>query len=335
MPSAPKKVPLKAIKTLTFYADQVTTARRTSPIPQLTCVGKACKSFQPEVVQCTNMGDDGFAGVQWRCDTDLPSSLRMGKVEVSCEGWSKAGDSNVLQGSCGLTYNLHKVDRGLEYGQSSGLPSTFDSFLGRSFNTLFWLISGIILYSLIRSLILRFSPRYTPPPLSRFNPFSGGGGGPGGGGGGDGGGGGGGGGGGWWGPGFNPGSGPGGGGSAPPPPYTKDPSTVPESTGSSTGATWGPGFWTGLAAGGLGTYLATNRNLAQQQQQQQQLGRRLGRPIGPDAGWGAARRFDDDGDEWDRGVGPSRGGRGGGAGGVGGGIGELRRATGFGGSTTR
>ncbi|WWD21916.1 hypothetical protein CI109_106404 [Kwoniella shandongensis] len=317
----PKKVPLKSIKTLTFYADQLTAARRTSPIPQLTCIGKACKSFQPEVVQCTNMGDDGFAGVQWRCDTDLPSSLRMGKVEVSCEGWSKAGDSNVLQGSCGLTYNLHKVDRALEFGEYPDMPSRFDTFLAKSFNYIFYLMTFLILYSLIRSLILRFFPRYTPPPLSRFSPFGpgGGGGGPGGGHGWGGGGGGG--------PGFNPGSG-GSGGGVPPPPYTKNPDNTAPPTPAS-GSTWGgPGFWTGLAAGGLGTYLATaNRN---QQQQQQQSGRRVGaRPAA--AGWGAARRFDDDDNEWDRGVGPSRGGGGGG----GGGLGEMRRATGFGGSSTR
>ena len=94
---------------------------------QLTCIGKPCASFQPEVVQCTNMGDDGSGGVQWRvsvalvishdfkpwaeltgmqlrlqCDTDLPHGLRMGKVEVSCEGWSGPGDMNVLQGESGV-----------------------------------------------------------------------------------------------------------------------------------------------------------------------------------------------------------------------------------------
>ncbi|OXG11105.1 hypothetical protein C367_06678 [Cryptococcus neoformans Ze90-1] len=33
-----------------------------------------------------------------QCDTDLPSSLRLGKVDVSCEGWSAPGDPNILQG---------------------------------------------------------------------------------------------------------------------------------------------------------------------------------------------------------------------------------------------
>ncbi|OWZ38528.1 hypothetical protein C343_06704 [Cryptococcus neoformans C23] len=103
-----KKIALSAVKTLTFYADKYTAGRRTNPIPQLTCKGPGCKVFQPDVVQCTNMGDDGLGNVQWKCDTDLPSSLRLGKVDVSCEGWSAPGDPNILQGSCGLTYNLYK-----------------------------------------------------------------------------------------------------------------------------------------------------------------------------------------------------------------------------------
>ena len=37
----------------------------------------------------------------WRhskCETDLPDSLRLGRVQVSCEGWSGPGDSHVLKG---------------------------------------------------------------------------------------------------------------------------------------------------------------------------------------------------------------------------------------------
>ena len=35
----------------------------------------------------------------WQCDTDLPTGFRLGKVEVSCEGWSRPGDKHVLQGT--------------------------------------------------------------------------------------------------------------------------------------------------------------------------------------------------------------------------------------------
>ncbi|ORY21457.1 hypothetical protein BCR39DRAFT_553514 [Naematelia encephala] len=93
-----KKVAIEGIKALTFYADRKTAARRTEAIPQLQCLGKPCSKFQPPVIQCINAGLDDMGGVQWRCDTDLPSGVRLGRTDVSCEGWSRAGDKNVLQG---------------------------------------------------------------------------------------------------------------------------------------------------------------------------------------------------------------------------------------------
>ncbi|KAJ9110934.1 hypothetical protein QFC20_002700 [Naganishia adeliensis] len=116
------KVLLQSIKTLTFHKDAVTKARRTTPIPQLTCKGKACKRFQPDVVQCTNTGDDGLGNVQWKCEADMPSSFRFGPVEVSCEGYNRPGDRYVLQGSCGLEYNLVRVDTDFEAGRLPYVP---------------------------------------------------------------------------------------------------------------------------------------------------------------------------------------------------------------------
>ena len=69
---APRKVALSSIKTLTFARDALTTSRRTKAIPQLSCLGKACHSFQPDVVQCQNMGDDGAGGIQWRVRGSSP-----------------------------------------------------------------------------------------------------------------------------------------------------------------------------------------------------------------------------------------------------------------------
>jgi hypothetical protein len=110
------RVELATIPALTFYQDSVTLSRRTSPIPQLVCVGKACDLYQPEVVRCENIGGGGAVDVDWKvrssrvvhfcsthlfaqCEADLPASLRFGRVEVSCEGWSGPGDSYVLKGS--------------------------------------------------------------------------------------------------------------------------------------------------------------------------------------------------------------------------------------------
>ena len=104
------------------------------------------------------------------------------------------------------------------------------------------------------------------------------------------------------------GEGPGGGGGGwgpgftpgqPPPPYSKDPTST-RTPGGGLG-----GFWTGLAAGGAAGYLAAGRS--QPEVRQRTVHRNC------------------DYDQGDREVGPSRGGGGGG----------MRRATGFGGTTTR
>ncbi|EJU04673.1 DUF1183-domain-containing protein [Dacryopinax primogenitus] len=92
------RVKLSDIKTLTFHADRKTFSRRTSPIPQLTCKGAACKHYKPDVIQCYNMGGAGN-DVQWRCEADLPEGMRLGGVEVSCEGWRAPGDEYVLKGT--------------------------------------------------------------------------------------------------------------------------------------------------------------------------------------------------------------------------------------------
>lgn len=134
-------------------------------------------------------------------------------------------------------------------------------------------------------------------------------GGGGGGGGGDGGGGGG--------PGFNGG----GGGPPPPPPYTKNdtptPSYPPGALSPAQAQAQGGlgGFWTGLAAGGAATYFL-NRD-----RRDDTTGPGLRERRGPRVDW-------EDANDWprdDRGPGPSRGGGGG----------EMRRATGFGSSSTR
>ncbi|GAB1526945.1 hypothetical protein RhiTH_010119 [Rhizoctonia solani] len=89
----PERVPLSSIKTLVLYADEYTTSRRTSPLPQLECTGSACRDFQPSSVYCTKTTDS-----DWKCEADLPSSLRFGKLHVSCEGWDRPGDPHVLKG---------------------------------------------------------------------------------------------------------------------------------------------------------------------------------------------------------------------------------------------
>ena len=58
------RVSLASIPSLTFYSNTLTQSRRTPPIAQLSCVGKPCDLFQPDVVRCVNQGGQG-TDVEW------------------------------------------------------------------------------------------------------------------------------------------------------------------------------------------------------------------------------------------------------------------------------
>ena len=96
-------VKLKDIQVLTLYHNKMTNGRRSSPVPQLSCVGgtAGCHAFKPQVVQCYNRGWDGV-DVQWECKTDMDNAYRFGQISVSCEGYSHPDDSYVLKGSCSV-----------------------------------------------------------------------------------------------------------------------------------------------------------------------------------------------------------------------------------------
>mgnify|MGYP001130931455 CR=1 FL=1 len=129
---------LRDVSALTFHAGARTTGRRTSPVPQLSCVGGgACKpQYEPSTVQCTNVGYDGDS-IQWRCEAELDRAVKFGDVTVGCEGYHDSNDERVLRGSCGLEYELlytgekqsgsryfsSSTSRGYESGSSSGFWS--------------------------------------------------------------------------------------------------------------------------------------------------------------------------------------------------------------------
>lgn len=155
-----------------------------------------------------------------------------------------------------------------------------------------------IIYSIVRSCLARHAPRYAPRPLSNFWPGGGGGGGgPGGPGGG--------------GPGFN-------GGAPPPPPYSKDPKADPApTTDQPASSSSSSNFLTGAALGGAAAYLLSgnNRNRGTESEWDRF---RTGQPFGWQGDEGTRRRGES-----------SR------MGADGGGLGDMRRATGFGGSSVR
>ncbi|KAK7930068.1 hypothetical protein WMY93_006463 [Mugilogobius chulae] len=109
---------LRDIQVLTLYNGRYTTGRRTSPMPQLQCVGGSagCHVFVPQVVQCQNKGWDGV-DVQWECKTDMDNAYRFGRIEVSCEGYNHPSDPYVLTGSCGLEYTLELTEEGRRKNQ--------------------------------------------------------------------------------------------------------------------------------------------------------------------------------------------------------------------------
>ncbi|KII89974.1 hypothetical protein PLICRDRAFT_159249 [Plicaturopsis crispa FD-325 SS-3] len=225
MPSG-QRVALADIPALTFYKDAVTLARRTSPIPQLTCIGKPCKLYTPEVVRCQNLGGQG-SEVDWKCEADLPESLRFGRVEVSCEGWSGPGDPHVLKGSCGLEYRLVQIPSSLRNEDSYSTRGAFQRWIQSTdvarmaFLAIWMAFLVFILYSMLKSCLRgSSSTRGRPQPGSGSGGSS-------------------------WFPGSDNDS-----SDHPPPPYSKNATPdVPQSQ------TWRPGFWTGAAIGGLGTAL--------------------------------------------------------------------------------
>ncbi|TFK40408.1 hypothetical protein BDQ12DRAFT_680895 [Crucibulum laeve] len=222
------RVELAKIPSLTFYADSVTTARRTSALPQLVCHGAPCKLFQPEVVRCVNLGGGVGTDVDWKCEADLPESLRFGKVEVSCEGYSKPGDPYVLKGSCSLDYRLVQIPGSLRDGKTdSPIFKSYD-LSTMLFSLLWFAFLAVIIYSFITSCLRGNNNTRNPRTTS--------------------------------GPGAHPGGGSSGGWfpgsyddpSSPPPPYSKTP-TQQSNEG------WRPGFMTGAVLGGLANHFWNGR----------------------------------------------------------------------------
>ncbi|XP_042572751.1 store-operated calcium entry-associated regulatory factor-like isoform X2 [Cyprinus carpio] len=126
---------LRDVQVLTLHRGRYTTARRSSPVLQLQCVGGSagCGSFVPEVVQCYNRGSDGI-DTQWECKADMDNAYRFGRVEVSCEGYNSPNDAYVLRGSCGLEYTLELTAEGRQqHTHGSKGSSGFSDFASNFF----------------------------------------------------------------------------------------------------------------------------------------------------------------------------------------------------------
>ena len=98
------KVKLSEVQTLILRDGEMTTGRRSSPVPQLSCHGEYC-SVRPSEVVCRNIGSSG-KDPSWKCEADM-EQLKFGyDLDIQCEGYSYPDDPYVLEGSCGLSYSL-------------------------------------------------------------------------------------------------------------------------------------------------------------------------------------------------------------------------------------
>ncbi|KAK2460316.1 hypothetical protein APHAL10511_007705 [Amanita phalloides] len=193
-------------------------------VPQLVCRGKPCGLYQPEVVHCRRLPGGSGTDIDWKCEADLPDSLRFGQVQVSCEGWSGPGDPYVVKGSCSLEYRLVEVPGALR-GASSSSGMGSQDWLSLLF-TLVWV--AVVFYIAYKFILSYFSARNQSRPSGSHSRPGGGGGGGGGG----------------WRNTFP------GGYDDPPPPYTDNRKRGQASEG------WRPGFWSGAALGGLATHMS-------------------------------------------------------------------------------
>jgi hypothetical protein len=64
-----------------------------------------------------NRGTDGY-DVQWACSAELDKRVKLGDIDVSCEGYRDPDDPYVLKGSCGLRYTLEYTAQGKEEASS-------------------------------------------------------------------------------------------------------------------------------------------------------------------------------------------------------------------------
>lgn len=108
------RLSMESIKSLTFYRNRMTTARRTHSIHQLSCVGgtAGCKLFTPDFVECEKTSYDRTKVKHtWKCRADISDRVVFKHVEVICEGYDYPEDDYILAGSCGLEFTLDYVDQ--------------------------------------------------------------------------------------------------------------------------------------------------------------------------------------------------------------------------------
>jgi hypothetical protein len=92
------------MKSLVFQRGRYTTSNKHAIMKHLNCKN-GCNIFNVDTVLCNNIGTDGKHPV-WSCETTLPDGFSLSSTSIRCEGCSHPGDTNVVVGSCELSYSI-------------------------------------------------------------------------------------------------------------------------------------------------------------------------------------------------------------------------------------
>jgi len=113
------KFRLEDVDSLVFEWGKTTAYHRTSPIPQLQCIGGPCTAVHFNYVTCFRK----YFGLQlgWECKAEMPDGYTFGTAEVSCEGFDFPEDPYVTRGSCGLKYSIVSMNHGAPGGRASAV----------------------------------------------------------------------------------------------------------------------------------------------------------------------------------------------------------------------
>uniref|UniRef100_A0A915CVW8 Store-operated calcium entry-associated regulatory factor n=1 Tax=Ditylenchus dipsaci TaxID=166011 RepID=A0A915CVW8_9BILA len=130
------RVLLRDVTSITLRRGSYTTGKRSSPVPQLKCVGgTAYGEYSPKAVQCINRGFDGV-DVQWK-QSRHAKRLEFGKIDVSCEDYTSSG-----------------AKKGA-YNKKPNAPGEEDNKINYA-NILYFLIACFVVYLIYTSL---YTPR--------------------------------------------------------------------------------------------------------------------------------------------------------------------------------
>ncbi|EFW99299.1 duf1183 domain containing protein [Grosmannia clavigera kw1407] len=252
---------LSEVQSLTLRAGKMTSHRRVSAVPQLSCTSSPpalCDLHTVDVMRCTNEGPGyDHEDIQWSCTAQLPPELKV---------WAPPT-------SCAVEYRLLLTDLGDERYPDLAAETSAGGLAGADWSS--WLFFGLfaaVCIWIVWSALTAGGRDDEGQANGTRRPGGGGGGG---------------------GPGFDGGGG--GGGydydNDPPPPYPGNPK--PESSTAAAraaGQQWRPGFWTGMAGGAAATYLAgrnsnngssSRNNSGYGYDGPRQPGRGFGRSAGP------------------------------------------------------